>query len=153
MGDERTDGWRWSNVPVPESHAAGLVVGAVAHALRPTRLAGGNRRSARIVGGGLVGGGLLLAAWAVRTVGEQDVERPTLLVTGGPYAVTRNPMYVAWTALYVGVAVLTNAAWLAVALPFVLLHCHATVRREERRLEREFGDEYRTYRRNVRRYL
>ncbi|USZ71695.1 methyltransferase family protein [Natronosalvus halobius] len=146
--------WRWSNVPVPESHVAGLLVGTVVHVLKPLRLLG-NQRLARSAGWGLTGIGLLIIGWAVRTVGGSELggERPAVLVTTGPYAFSRNPMYVGWTALYLGIALLLNTAWLLVVLPVVLSTVHLVVRREERSLEREFEDAYRAYRRDVRRYL
>ncbi|UTF55172.1 methyltransferase family protein [Natronosalvus rutilus] len=154
MSTEQRGRWRWANVPVPESHVSGLLAGMVAHALNPVRLLE-NQRLARSAGWGLTGIGLLIIGWAVRTVGELELNggKPTALVTTGPYAFSRNPMYVGWTALYLGIALLLNTAWLLVVLPVVLSTVHLVVRREERSLEREFGDVYRAYRRDVRRYL
>ena len=62
-------------------------------------------------------------------------------------------MYVAWMFLYAGVTLLSNAAWVLVLLPAVAVANHVVVRREERELERTFGDEYHQYRRDVPRYL
>lgn len=152
MADGRRRSPRWSNVPIPEPHVAGLLVGLGLQALAPWRPVA-DPRLARAAGWGLVVAGLAVIGWAVRTVGAQDVEAPAALVTDGPYAFSRNPMYVAWTALYAGVALLANAAWPLLALPAVLAATHATVRREERALEEDFGEEYRDYRRAVRRYL
>jgi protein-S-isoprenylcysteine O-methyltransferase Ste14 len=129
-----------------------LLVGGVVHYLVPVRAAA-NRRLAETVGWPLIGIGLLLVGWAVRTVETPDGRQPTGLATTGPYAFTRNPMYVGWTALYLGLAAVLNTAWLFVVFPAVVAACHRVVRREERSLEREFGDEYRAYRREVRRYL
>jgi len=166
MVDGRGRRWRWSNVPVPEPHVAGLVAGLACHLVWPWRVREGGRsdrvtgrsvrateRSVRATGGTLVGIGLLVVGWAVRTVGGGSVERPNALVTSGPYAFSRNPMYVAWTMLYVGVALVANTRWPFLALPAVVAATHRIVRREERSLERAFGDEYRAYRRDVRRYV
>jgi protein-S-isoprenylcysteine O-methyltransferase Ste14 len=112
-----------------------------------------DQRLARAVGWPLIGIGLLLIGWAVRTIEDPDGHHPTGLATTGPYAFTRNPMYVGWTALYLGLASVLNTAWLFVMFPGVIATCHRVVRREERALEHEFGDEYRAYRREVRRYL
>ena len=91
--------------------------------------------------------------WAVRTAGDTDLEAPRALVSSGPYAFSRNPMYVAWTALYVGIALLSNSLWPFALSPAVLGATQDVVRREERSLVRVFGDEYRAYRRDVPRYL
>jgi protein-S-isoprenylcysteine O-methyltransferase Ste14 len=101
----------------------------------------------------LIGAGILLGAWAVRAAGNVDVESPSELVTTGPFAFSRNPMYVAWMALYVGIALVVNTVWLFVLLPVVLVVTHVTVQREEHSLESAFGDEYRDYKDDVRRYL
>lgn len=144
--------WRWRNVPVPEAHIAGLVVGAALHAFM-AKQAGTMLQPLRVVGWTLIGAGILLGAWAVRAVGNLDIETPTGLVTTGPFAYSRNPMYVAWTALYVGIAFIINTVWLFIILPIVMLATHIIVQREEHTLESEFGDDYRDYRNNVRRYL
>lgn len=144
--------WRWSNVPIPEQYVAGLLGGLVLQLYRPWR-AFATPWVPRAASAGLVGSGLLLVGWAVRTVGEQPIEVPSTLVTTGPYAISRNPMYVAWTALYVGVALLANTMWLFVAFPVVVTTTHWLVRREEQSLESTFGDEYRAYQRAVPRYL
>lgn len=148
---ERTAGWRSSNAPVPEPHVFGLLAGGLLHALRPwpvTRRAG----LARIGGVVLIVTGLAVVGWAVRTVGDADVDHPTELVTTGPYALSRNPMYVAWTVLYAGVTLAANAVWSLALLPAVAAATHLAVRREERRLEAAFGEAYCDYRDEVPRY-
>lgn len=148
----RADIWRWRNVPVPETHVAGLVVGVGLHAFMP-RHATPNLQSLWIAGWTLIGAGVLLGGWAVQTAGNVDIESPSELVTTGPFAYSRNPMYVAWTALYVGIAFIVNTVWLFLLLPFVMVATHIIVRREERSLESKFGDDYREYKNEVRRYL
>jgi len=110
-------------------------------------------RLARLLGGPFIIVGAVLAAWATRTAGRVDLVRPERLVTRGPYAASRHPMYVAWTLIYVGVALVLNTLWLLVLLPLLGLLVHREARREESRLEVAFGEAYRTYRRRVRRYL
>ena len=72
-------------------------------------------------------------------------DRASTLVTTGANAVSRNPMYVAWTLIYVGIAFVANTAWPLILLPLLLLWTHATVLREERRLKVRFGPEYQRY--------
>ncbi|WP_254533481.1 methyltransferase family protein [Natrinema gelatinilyticum] len=152
MSEGQRGGWQWADVPVPEPHVAGLLVGGGIHYLVPVR-ATANQRLAKAVGWPLIGTGLLIIGWAVRTIGDPNGRQLTGLVTTGPYAFTRNPMYVGWFALYLGLALVLNIAWLFVVFPAVVVSCHRVVRREERTLEHDFGDEYRSYRRKVRRYL
>lgn len=143
--------WRWSNVPVPRVHAAALLAGVTLHRVRPWTLPV-DRRWSSAVGLGLLGGGLFVVGWSVRTVERVDVGSPDSLVTDGPYAHSRNPMYVGWTGLYAGVVLLMSSVWLLLALPVVLVCTHAQIRREERSLGRAFGDEYDSYRQTVSRY-
>jgi protein-S-isoprenylcysteine O-methyltransferase Ste14 len=62
-------------------------------------------------------------------------------------------MYVAWTLIYLGVALVLNTMWLLVLLPLLVVFIHREARREEIRLEEAFGEAYRTYRHRVRRYV
>jgi protein-S-isoprenylcysteine O-methyltransferase Ste14 len=101
----------------------------------------------------LILAGLWLGAWAVRAAAGVDLERPNQLVDSGPYAYSRNPMYVAWTLGYVGAAMVAGTAWPLLLLPVVLVVTHVVVLREERSLERYFGAAYRNYKMSVRRYL
>jgi protein-S-isoprenylcysteine O-methyltransferase Ste14 len=101
----------------------------------------------------LILGGLWVVAWAVRAAADLDLTRPGMLVRGGPYAYSRNPMYLAWTLVYAGTACVVSTVWPLLLLPLVLLVVHVTVVREERSLEHRFGAQYRSYRTAVRRYL
>lgn len=149
---DRAKGWRWRNVPVPEAHLVGLVVGGALHTFMP-RQGFANLQLFWIAGWTLIAAGILSGAWAVRATGNTDIENPSELVSSGPFAFSRNPMYVAWTALYVGIAFVVNSSWLFFLLPIVMAVTHITVRREERSLERAFGDQYRDYKNEVRRYV
>jgi protein-S-isoprenylcysteine O-methyltransferase Ste14 len=81
--------------------------------------------------------------------------RPTTRFVGtGPYRYTRNPDYIGQTLTYVGIALAVNSWWPLVPLPLVLLAVHfGVVRREERYLEKRFGQEYRDYMARTRRWL
>jgi protein-S-isoprenylcysteine O-methyltransferase Ste14 len=150
----RTDAraWRWGNIPIPEAHLVGLGTGILLQVVRPWLLPW-----PAWVGHGcgwpLLIAGSWLGAWAVRAAGRVDLERPNQLVDRGPYAFSRNPMYLAWTFGYVGVALVAGTAWPLLLLPVVLVVTQVEVLREERSLERRFGDAYRSYRTSVRRYL
>jgi len=84
-----------------------------------------------------------------------DPRKPTTaLVDAGPYGFTRNPMYLALTLLFAGIAALLHSAWLLLLLPSLILVLHyGVVLREERYLERKFGSTYTRYRGRVRRWF
>jgi protein-S-isoprenylcysteine O-methyltransferase Ste14 len=83
-----------------------------------------------------------------------DINKPSRIIVSGPYRFSRNPMYVAWTLIYIGIGLLVNTWWLLIFLPIMLIYMHYfVVRREKRQLEKIFGDEYRQYCDRVRRYL
>ncbi len=81
--------------------------------------------------------------------------RPTSsLVLSGPYRWTRNPMYLAMLLVYLGIALLFDVLWALLLSPVVvLLVGRMVIAREERYLEGKFGDEYRQYRAQVRRWI
>ena len=117
------------------------------------------RGVARVLGWPLVGGGIALAAWFVRTMRGADttirIDKPvSSLVQDGPFRYTRNPGYVALTMIYAGIATLKNALWAILLLPLVLYVIERKViEREERYLERTFGEEYLAFKARVRRWL
>ncbi len=76
------------------------------------------------------------------------------LVTGGPFARSRNPIYVGHIALLVGLALLRGNPWWLLAAPGfgVALHFLAVLP-EERHLNNAFGATYAAYCRRVRRWL
>jgi protein-S-isoprenylcysteine O-methyltransferase Ste14 len=144
--------WRWGNVPLPETFLVGLGAGLLLQVVAPWRPPW-PAEAGRAVGWPLLLAGLGLAAWAVRAAADVDLERPDQLVRRGPYAVSRNPMYVASALVYAGIALVANAAWPMVLLPGVLLATHLVIVREERVLDGRFGAAYRSYKGSVRRYL
>jgi protein-S-isoprenylcysteine O-methyltransferase Ste14 len=113
----------------------------------------------RVLGWPLVGGGMALAAWFVRTMRGTNttirIDKPVSnLVQDGPFRYSRNPGYLSLTMLYAGIAVLRNALWAILLLPLVLFVIQREViEREERYLERTFGEEYLDYKRRVRRWV
>jgi protein-S-isoprenylcysteine O-methyltransferase Ste14 len=117
------------------------------------------RGVACVLGWPLVGGGIALAAWFVRTMRGTNttirIDKPvSSLVQDGPFRYSRNPGYLSLTMLYAGITVLRNALWAILLLPLVLYVIQREViEREERYLERTFGEEYLDYKRRVRRWV
>jgi protein-S-isoprenylcysteine O-methyltransferase Ste14 len=78
----------------------------------------------------------------------------TRIVAHGPYRFTRNPMYIGLALCTLGIAIMADSAWMLGAVPIGLaLTDRLIIRREERYLERKFGEEYLTYKRRVRRWI
>lgn len=150
--DKISSSWRWDNVPLPEPYIVGFLLGGALHLARPWRLPG-NKRLYSGAGWAFVGAGVAISALAVRAASDVDLERSSTLVSAGPYAISRNPMYVGWTMLYLGGALITRNAWMISSLPAVGGLTHRQVLREEHALEGAFGEEYLRYRRQVRRYV
>jgi protein-S-isoprenylcysteine O-methyltransferase Ste14 len=144
--------WRWGNVPLPEPHLAFIGAGVVLGFILPWRVFL-TPWLGHVIGWPLVVAGITLAAWAVRAAGEVDQKKPASLIDRGPYGSSRNPMYLGWTLLYVGIALILNIAWLAALLPFVVLWTHLVVLREEQQLGARLGQVYQGYKGRVRRYL
>ena len=144
--------WRWNNVPLPEPHILGILLSAVMHLARPWRLTGSQRLYSG-AGWTLLGAGVAILASAVRAASGADLERPSALVTTGPYAISRNPMYLGWALVHLGAALILRNAWMNASLPVVAVLIHREVLREEHTLERAFGEDYARYRKRVRRYL
>jgi protein-S-isoprenylcysteine O-methyltransferase Ste14 len=136
-------------VPPPLLFATGLGLGLAAGRLQPD--AEERARFARVVGGASVVAGIALGLAAIRELKAAgthlDPFKPTTaLVTGGVFRYTRNPAYVGATSIYVGIAMYASSLPAFVALPVVLaLLDHFVVSREERYLERRFGDAYASY--------
>ncbi len=141
----------------PLIYAAGLVIGYALHRLWP--VAWLPRGWARLTGALLIGISALpaVAALVVMTRAHTSVDphRPTTrLVTHGPFRYSRNPIYLAFTLAYVGVAAFVNGLMLLAPLPGVIaIMQRGVIEREERYLERKFGDSYRQYRARVRRWI
>lgn len=81
--------------------------------------------------------------------------RPTTaIVRSGPYQWSRNPVYLAFSVLQLGIACWLNSLWVLGTLAAALgLMTWVVIPREERYLERKFGAEYLEYKANVRRWL
>ena len=81
-------------------------------------------------------------------------QESTALVTGFPFSLSRNPMYVGITLMLAGVALLlgTVTPWAPVVVFPVLMDLRF-IRMEERMLAETFGSEWEQYRARVRRWI
>jgi len=78
----------------------------------------------------------------------------TVIVRTGPYRWSRNPIYLAFSLLQLGIAIWVNSLWLLATLIGAVALIHwVVIRREEDYLERRFGAQYSDYKASVRRWL
>jgi protein-S-isoprenylcysteine O-methyltransferase Ste14 len=100
-----------------------------------------------------------VAPWAFRTMKRAGTnvlpDKPSLvIVTDGPFRFTRNPIYVANSLVYLGLALICNALWPVILFaPMLMVLYWGIVRREERYLEAKFGATYLDYKARVPRWL
>ncbi len=110
-------------------------------------------------GRALIGIGIALALWALWTLRQGRTTAiphrpPEALVTGGPYAWSRNPIYVADLVILAGWCLaLGTAAGLATLAGLYAVLDHRFVRPEEARLKAAFPEAFEAYAARVRRWL
>ncbi len=96
------------------------------------------------------------ALWTLRRA-RTPVEpwKPTrAVVMDGPYAISRNPIYVAFLAMQVAYAWARPNVWGILLLPLTIALLHwGVIAREERYLAKRFGEAYASYARRVRRWV
>lgn len=114
---------------------------------------------ARPVGSSVVVVAIALFSCAVRELRAAGTPVPgnkptTAIVRSGPYRISRNPIYLAFALLQLGIATWVNSGWLVVTLVAgVALIVAVVIPREERYLEERFGATYLDYKASVRRWL
>ena len=103
--------------------------------------------------------GLSFALWAAWLFHRAGTGIPTWqaarrLVQSGPYAISRNPMYVGVTAAYAGLAMAFASTWaLLLLIPVLVVMDRLVIAREEPYLAARFGAPYEAYLRRVRRWI
>jgi protein-S-isoprenylcysteine O-methyltransferase Ste14 len=132
----------WNRLPLPAEHAVAMLAGLVLQSCTRRR-----RLPAALAPAGwpVLAAGFSLKAWAVSTRGAGNLEHPDRLVTTGPYALTRNPMYVGWSLLHLGGGIAVRSTWVLAMWPVAFAVVHRVVLREEHRLAAQFGDEWTDY--------
>jgi len=115
---------------------------------------------ARVVAGAvLAAGGFVMIAIGTRRFTAAGTNIPptlptTALVVDGIYGRTRNPLYLGTTLIYLGLGVAAGSLWaIGLLVPLLWVINVGVVKREERYLERKFGDAYRAYKARVRRWI
>jgi protein-S-isoprenylcysteine O-methyltransferase Ste14 len=112
-----------------------------------------------VLGVVLLVAGFLLRVWATFRFYELHMkvialEPQDALITSGPYAFSRNPLYLGGNVfIFFGAAIAVGSP---AAVVFTAIHIPVIdffIRGEERQLAERFGDEWRRYRKRVRRWI
>ena len=112
-----------------------------------------------IAGGVFIGLGFALIITSIRlfkAAGTNHIpwKTSTKLVFSGFYRLTRNPIYLGFVFIGLGVAFEVNSLWIVLMMiPLVVFLDRYPIRKEEIYLEQKFGDEYRAYKKQVRRWI
>lgn len=78
----------------------------------------------------------------------------TSLVTSGVYRVSRNPIYLGFVLMVIGIPLYFGNYWGIIIAPvMVILFNRLVIEHEEAYLEKKFGDVYTSYKSGVRRWL
>lgn len=143
--------------PPPLIFAGPLALGLLLHRVRPLRAL--PPPLAHLIGRPLLVAGIAVNAWFIVTMRRADTpidpRQPVRrIVTAGPLRFSRNPSYTSMALIYSGIAARANTLWPFLLLPAVLaVMRRGVIEREERYLERTFGQEYASYKARVRRWL
>ncbi|MCB1672002.1 MAG: isoprenylcysteine carboxylmethyltransferase family protein [Gammaproteobacteria bacterium] len=145
------------SIPPPLVFVAFLVVGLVLHLVWPVRLT--DSLLLRFAGATLC----VLAIVALLAIGlmfhkhQTSIapwEPTTRVLDHGPYAFSRNPIYVAFCFLAIGIGLSQNSLWMSLSfIPSAFVVFHTAIVREEEYLEKKFGEQYRRYKAKVRRWI
>ena len=109
--------------------------------------------------------GLALSIWSIvhmKRVGEGNpfdaynhevAPRTKHLMTDGPYRFSRNPMLMGVYIYDIGILIWLQSLWPISLFAVEIFLLTLQVRSEEKRLEEDFGDDYRMYKQSVRRFF
>jgi protein-S-isoprenylcysteine O-methyltransferase Ste14 len=106
------------------------------------------------IGAALTAAGLLFAVWARRRLGRNwsgsvTIKQDHELITSGPYAFVRHPIYTGLLLAFVGSAIAFGDGRGILAVTLVFLALWRKLRFEERWLREQFGESFHVYCRRV----
>ena len=140
----------------PLVYFCSILTGAALEVVWPTSLVPGSLAplGVAIVAVAVVLFSLSLRALRIAGTSERGNVPTTALVRTGPYRLTRNPIYLSFFLLQLGLGLGLGSAWLlATLVPAAALIAYVVVAREEAYLERTLGSQYADYQAAVRRWI
>jgi protein-S-isoprenylcysteine O-methyltransferase Ste14 len=136
-----------------------LAAAAVLEAIAPLPVLAAHAFPRYLAGAALAAGGFVMIVMGTRRFVAAGTNIPpslptTALVVDGIYRRTRNPLYLGTTLVYLGLSVAAGSFWaIVLVVPLLWVINTGVIAREERYLERKFGDAYRAYKSQVRRWV
>jgi protein-S-isoprenylcysteine O-methyltransferase Ste14 len=136
-----------------------LVAATVLEAIVPLPFLAAHALARYLASAALAAGGFVMIGMGTRRFVAAGTNIPpnlptTALVVDGIYGWTRNPLYLGTTLVYLGLSVAAGSLWaIVLVMPLLWMINVGVVAREERYLERKFGDAYHAYRTRVRRWV
>jgi protein-S-isoprenylcysteine O-methyltransferase Ste14 len=97
----------------------------------------------------LVGAGLVIPGLVIRALASGYLQKNEQLATGGPYAYTRNPLYVGSLTLSVGFALAARSWWIVAGIVLLFFVIYLPVIRAEEAFLRERFPQFDEYAREV----
>jgi protein-S-isoprenylcysteine O-methyltransferase Ste14 len=98
--------------------------------------------------------GMVLREFMRSTTSINHAKLTTEILTSGPFAYSRNPVYVSMTLLSFGIAITLDNMWIIIMLiPGLFVIYYFVIRKEEHYLELKFGSDYIQYKNSVRRWF
>ena len=136
-----------------------LAAAAVLEAIVPLPAPVAHSLARYVAGAMLAAGGFFIIAMGTRLFAAAGTNVPptlptTALVVDGIYGRTRNPLYLGMTLVYLGLGVAAGSFWaIGLLVPLLWIINVGVIAREERYLERKFGDACRSYKERVRQWV
>lgn len=103
--------------------------------------------------------GVILNLWTdglfkkLNTTVKPD-QKPAVLITTGPFKISRNPMYLGMTLMLIGAGILFGSITSFIgAIFFIAAMEYYFIPEEENLLEETFGEEFERYKKKVRRWI
>jgi protein-S-isoprenylcysteine O-methyltransferase Ste14 len=98
--------------------------------------------------------GFALREFSRLSTSPEHAKETRAIISTGPFAYSRNPIYLSFTLLSIGIAITSGSIWIfAMTVPAIVVVYHFVILKEEQYMEKKFGDKYTKYKYSVRRWL
>lgn len=112
----------------------------------------------KITGTCLIGIGLIIFILALISFGKSwrvgiDNKNPGKLITNGIFSISRNPIFLFIDLFFIGIWFIYSNSFFLLASILVIIGIHYQILQEEKFLLKNYGNEYKSYFKKVRRYF